>query len=73
MPGGKRQKTEAFPRIQLWKSNLGFKKKKQAFGHFFQSLSQNQPGFGKGSIFKKCLQVTYVFTKQEGQWARHQF
>jgi hypothetical protein len=34
---------------QFWESNLRFKGKSGLFSRFFQSLSQNPVGFGKGS------------------------
>jgi hypothetical protein len=46
---------EAFPKHQFWENNLRFRGKKRASDRFFQSLSQSQPGFGKGSIFWKLF------------------
>jgi hypothetical protein len=43
---------EVFPKHQFWENNLRFRGKKRASDRFFQSLSQNQPGFGKGSNIK---------------------
>jgi hypothetical protein len=44
---------EAFPRLKFWENGLGFREKKRAGDRFSQSLSQNQPGFGKGSDKRK--------------------
>jgi thiol-disulfide isomerase/thioredoxin len=53
MNGMKKLSVETFPKFQFQESNLGFRGKKRLFCRFFQSLSRDRPGFGKGPVV--CL------------------
>jgi hypothetical protein len=46
-------KIEAFPKLQFLGKQPWIYGKKRASGRFFKSLPQNQPGFGKGSIYRE--------------------